>query len=89
MDEDVGAAAILGDEAEALLSVEPLDGSLSHAVLLARDVSGTTPCGTRSAALIALPPDGSGVFDIAEKLQKACGYMLRRLQVLQGESNCN
>ncbi|GAB7181417.1 hypothetical protein ATKI12_1248 [Kitasatospora sp. Ki12] len=28
-------------------------------------------------------------FDIAEKLQKACGYMLRRLQVLQGESNCN
>jgi hypothetical protein len=30
VDEDVRAAVGLGDEAKALLSVEPLDGSLSH-----------------------------------------------------------
>src|SRR3954469_19787640 len=30
MNEDVGVAAVLGDEAEALLGVEPLDGALSH-----------------------------------------------------------
>ncbi|GAA3017403.1 hypothetical protein GCM10020229_30760 [Kitasatospora albolonga] len=70
MDEDVGAAAILGDEAEALLSVEPLDGSLSHAVLLARDVSETTPCGIRSAALIAPPPEWVRSFSIKLKNYK-------------------
>src|SRR6478735_5265030 len=32
--EDVVAAVLLGDEAEALLSVEPLDGALSHCSLL-------------------------------------------------------
>src|SRR3954451_18250061 len=32
VDEDVCAAAVLGDEAEALLSVEPLHGTLCHAV---------------------------------------------------------
>jgi hypothetical protein len=30
VDENVGAAAVLGDEAEALFSVEPLDGALCH-----------------------------------------------------------
>src|ERR687897_2776319 len=32
--EDVGAAAVLGDEPEALLRVEPLHSALSHAVLI-------------------------------------------------------
>src|SRR5262245_54193107 len=32
--EDVGAAAVLSDEAEALLSVEPLHRTLCHAVVL-------------------------------------------------------
>jgi hypothetical protein len=30
VDEDVGAAAVLGDESKALLSVEPLHGALCH-----------------------------------------------------------
>src|SRR5690606_10382038 len=34
VDEDVLAAAVLRDEAEALVSVEPLDGSLSHVLFL-------------------------------------------------------
>src|SRR5690349_24908814 len=34
VDEDVVAAVLLGDEAEALLGVEPLDGALSHALVL-------------------------------------------------------
>ncbi|GII83938.1 hypothetical protein Ssi03_19280 [Sphaerisporangium siamense] len=34
MDEDVSAAVVGRDEAEALLGVEPLDGSLSHGLIL-------------------------------------------------------
>src|SRR5690242_5260958 len=34
VNEDVIAAVLLGDEAEALLGVEPLDGALSHADVL-------------------------------------------------------
>jgi hypothetical protein len=34
VDEDVGAAAVLGDEPVALLSVEPLDSTLCHVPVL-------------------------------------------------------
>src|SRR5690606_20385727 len=47
--EYVGRAAVRCDEAEALLSIEPLDGSLSHVKLSLRMVNlmGTTPRGSR------------------------------------------
>src|SRR5699024_4696971 len=41
VDEDVGAAAVLGDEAIALLSVEPLDGSLCHCAVSFRGRCGS------------------------------------------------
>src|SRR3954468_16717575 len=42
--EDVGAAAVLSDEAEALLSVEPLHRTLCHAVSSVGDVLQPTLC---------------------------------------------
>src|SRR5687767_8094531 len=41
VDEDVGTAAVLRDEAEALLGVEPLHGTLCHVDLLESDRSRT------------------------------------------------
>src|SRR5690349_7872346 len=43
VDEDVLAAAILRDEAEALVSVEPLDGSLCHVLFLWLRAGGNVP----------------------------------------------
>ena len=39
VDEDVGAAAVGGDEAEALLAVEPLHGALSHGISLRTELA--------------------------------------------------
>src|SRR5690606_30518467 len=49
--EDVGAAAVLGDEAVALLSVEPLDGSLCHCAVSFRGRCGMAVCQPCRAAM--------------------------------------
>ncbi|GAA2625438.1 hypothetical protein GCM10010411_72650 [Actinomadura fulvescens] len=47
MSEDVGAAAVLLDEAEALFRVEPLDGAGGHGDLL---LVGSRPCTVQDRA---------------------------------------
>src|SRR3954466_3822697 len=53
--EDVGAAAVLCDEAEALLSVEPLHRALRHAVS-SWDACRPALCGPSVAATGRIPP---------------------------------
>src|ERR1051325_6078252 len=70
VDEDVGAAAFLGDEAKALFGVEPLHGSGSHKPSL-----GPKGCPAADPASVKTVPHNC----IRLKTTRACGYMLRRL----------
>ena len=53
--EDVSAATVLLDEAEALFRVEPLHGASSHVISPSGQCPGTALCGPRVAAMIARP----------------------------------
>jgi hypothetical protein len=55
VDEDVRASRVLGDEAEALVVVEPLDGSLSHVLVpWSSRCAGTVPA-TRAEDIRTAP----------------------------------
>ena len=54
VDEDVSASAILCDEAEALVVVEPLDGSLRHFLTFGESGAGNLPSATLKTSLLRL-----------------------------------
>jgi hypothetical protein len=55
VDEDVSASAVPRDEAEALVVVEPLDGSFCHFLLPSGDlVRGNLPSATLKTSLLRL-----------------------------------
>src|SRR6478735_1091438 len=66
VNEDIAIGVVRGDEAEALFSVEPLDGSLCHLFLLIVELfkTGTPRAGLGHSArriLVCLFREGSGV----------------------------
>src|SRR6202012_5705903 len=54
VDEDVGGAVVRGDEAVALVRVEPLHGALRHVLLLHMTISGTHGRASRVATTAVL-----------------------------------
>jgi hypothetical protein len=60
VDEDISASAILCDEAEALVVVEPLDGSLCHfSYLRVNPVPGDLPSATLKTSALRLMSSGT------------------------------
>src|SRR5689334_170008 len=73
VNEDVVAAVLLGDEAEALLSVEPLNGALSHARIspcIGRET--TTSAASAQVRVIRRPASQREETPLAHKLQLRC-----------------
>src|SRR5689334_23047795 len=73
VNEDVVAAVLLGDEAEALLGVEPLNGALSHARIspcIGRET--TTSAASAQVRVIRRPASQREETPLAHKLQLRC-----------------
>jgi hypothetical protein len=71
VDEEVGRAVVGGDEAIALVGVEPLHCALSHSLLRLRRSSGPR-ARARAAATGCLRKPGSGIRAPLSELRRRC-----------------